>query len=136
MKLLKVAEKAIRKHVKAELPGFSIESIVHLGYGIYHIDVKSMCRIGTLRAYTDWEKNPEDGIVLQVEGLAYLENKFSVPEDFEYKGHLCLYLPHPKLTGDWEIYKLDGEGESILGRASSPEDCKVRIDRNIKYYTR
>ena len=76
MKPLKVAEKAIRKHVKAELPGFSIESIEHMGYGIYHIDVKSISRIGTLRAYTDWAKNPEDGIVLQVEQLNDIENKF------------------------------------------------------------
>ena len=56
-------------------------------------------------------------------------------EDFEYKGHICLFLPHPKLYGNYEIYQIEGEKEHILSRAKDKSDCIRIIDKSGRFYT-
>lgn len=76
MKVLKKAERAITKHIKRELPGFTITNIDHQGYGVYTVKVKSISRVGVIKASTDYARNPLDGIVLDVESMSDIEKKF------------------------------------------------------------
>lgn len=50
-------------------------------------------------------------------------------EDFEYRGILCEYLPHPNLIGKYEIsIEMDKNGINFLGRFNTRKECRNKID--------
>lgn len=56
-------------------------------------------------------------------------------EDFEYKGIICLYLPHPKLQGKYECWLADSyedDKDHFIGRFNTKQQCKKAIEKYLK----
>lgn len=50
-------------------------------------------------------------------------------EDFQFMGIWCIYLPHPKLPGNYECWYDD---EDFIGRFSTKKECEKAIKKYLK----